>query len=192
MKPAEVTPLLRQAAGSQRIPAAEQPLPDPGEREVAGCWIDPGWSAGLRLNQPPPQWPACDPEGSAEDVSEQFAGGSLGVMVARADRSSRVTVCGWLVGTFLPGRQGCRRPVDDELQRAVRLPVLQRLLRHPADRAAGVGPAGRARHAIAYAVLRPGPRDNPRQVIAALEATAGRELPVHRLPVTTPTPGSCR
>lgn len=209
MKPAEVAPLLRQVAGSQRAPAAERPLPDPGEREVVGCWINPGWSAGLGLDDAPSDWAADDPEGSAEDVSERFAGGLAGVMVARADRSSRVTVCGWLVDTFCLGVKDAVGPrtmsssglfefsrrffsAFDVTPRTAPLELAQQVVHgaiayadtfgftpHPdfAATAPFLGPAPPqcpirfGREGVPFYVS--GPRDNPRQVIAALEATAG-------------------
>lgn len=209
MKPAEVAPLLRQVAGSHRAPATQQPLPEPGEREVVGCWINPGWSAGLGLDDGPPDWAATDPEGAAEDTSEIFAGGLVGVMVARADRSSRVTVCGWLVDVFCLGVKDAIGPQTmsssklldfsrrffsafDVSPRSVPLELAQQIVHGAIAYAATFGFTPHPDFAATASFLGPdpgqcpirfgrqgqpfyvsGPRDNPRQVIAALEATAG-------------------
>src|SRR5664280_273411 len=98
MRPAEVAPLVRQVAGSVRAAAPARPLPEPGERDLVGCWINPGWSAGLGLADVP-DWAAGDPEGSHDGLG----GGLVGVLVARAERSSRVTVCGYLVDVYCLG-----------------------------------------------------------------------------------------
>ncbi|HEY6797187.1 MAG TPA: hypothetical protein VI248_21145 [Kineosporiaceae bacterium] len=95
---AQVQPLLRQVAGSHRALAAEQPLPGPAERELVGCWINPGWSAGLTLADAP-DWAATDPEGAADPGT----GGLAAVLVARAERASRVTLCGFLVDVYCLG-----------------------------------------------------------------------------------------
>jgi hypothetical protein len=49
-------------AGSPQGPVVERPLPEPVEREVVGCWVNPGWSDGLGLDQAP-KWAASDPQG---------------------------------------------------------------------------------------------------------------------------------
>ncbi len=208
MKPAEVAPLIRQVAGARRPAAAERPLPEPDQREVLGCWINPGWSAGLGL-EAAPRWAACDPEGSTDDAGESYAGGLAGVMVARADRSSRVTVCGWLVDVFCLGVKDAVGPrtmsssnlfdfsrrffsAFDDTGRTVPLELAQQVVHgaiayaasfgftpHPdfTDTAAYLGPAPPevpirfGRDGTPFYIS--GPRDNPRQVIAALEATAG-------------------
>lgn len=206
MKPAEVAPLLRQVAGSQHRSAVDRPLPEPGEREVVGCWMNPGWSAGLGLDQAP-EWAAIDPEGQGTD--ETPAEGLVMVMVARADRSSRVTVCGWLVDVFCLGVKNAMGPktissgalldhsrqyfrVIDTPPRAVPLELAQHLVHgavayarsfgfepHP-DFAATVpylGPAPETcrirfgRNGMPFYISRP--QDNPRHVIAALEAAVG-------------------
>ena len=94
----QVQPLLRQVAGSQRTLVADRPLPEPADRELLGCWICPGWSAGLGLDDAP-EWAALDPD-AGDGVG---SGGLAAVMVARADRSSRVTLCGFLVDVHCLG-----------------------------------------------------------------------------------------
>lgn len=207
MKPAEIAPLLRQVAGSQRGPVAERPPPEPGEREVVGCWVNPGWSAGLGLDQAPPEWAGADPEG--QGAGESLAGGLAGVMVARADRSSRVTVCGWLVDVFCLGVKNAMGPKTmssgalfdhsrlffsafDTPPRTIPVELAQALVHGAVAYARSFGfqphpdfdatapylgpdpatcPIRFGRDGMPLYVS--GPRDNPRQVIAALEATAG-------------------
>jgi hypothetical protein len=206
MKQAEVTPLLRQVAGSHRGPAQQRPLGEPGEREVVGCWINPGSSAGLGLDQAPPEWVTADPEG--QSVGNTLAGGLAGVMVARVDRSSRVTVCGWLVDVFCLGVKNAMGPKTmsssalfdsrlffsafDIMPRTVPLELAQALVHGAVAYAASFGFQPHPDFAATVPYLGPvpescpirfgrdgmpfyvsGPRDNPRQVIAALEATAG-------------------
>lgn len=92
MKPAQVAPLIRQVAGSHRD-TTERTLPEPVNRDLVGCWVNPGWSAGLRLDHDvdqAAQWAATDVEGA--DVPG-FAG-LVKVLVARAERPGRVTICG--------------------------------------------------------------------------------------------------
>jgi hypothetical protein len=106
MTKAQVQPLLRQVAGSQRTPEPDRPLPEPAARELVGCWISPGWSAGLGLDDVP-DWAATDPEGADDPTS----GGLAAVMVARADRSSRVTLCGFLVDAYCLGVKNTLGPL---------------------------------------------------------------------------------
>lgn len=59
------------------------------EADLVGCWVSPGWSAGLTVTGHP-DWPDVDKPDPAT------AGKAL-VLVARAARPSQVTVCGYLV-----------------------------------------------------------------------------------------------
>ena len=206
MKPVEIAPLLRQVAGSQHGPVVDRPLPEPGEREVVGCWVNPGWSDGLGLDQAP-AWAASDPEGQSE--CETLRGGLAGVMVARADRSSRVTVCGWLVDVFCLGVKNAMGPKTistsalfehsrqffdafDTPPRTIPVELAQALVHGAVAYAASFGFEPHPDFAATVPYLGPapetcpirfgrdgmpfyvsGPRDNPRHVIAALEATAG-------------------
>lgn len=203
MRPAEVAPLVRQVAGSHRT-AAERTLPEPADRDLVGCWITPYWSAGLGLDDVL-DWAALDPDG-ANDPS---ISGLAGVMVARADRSSRVTACGYLVDVYCLGVKNTTGPQTmsssallehtrrffsafDELPRPVPLEVAQHLVHgavayarsfgfepHPefADTAPYLGvppgpcPIRFGRDGQPFYIS--GPDDNPRAVVAALEATVG-------------------
>lgn len=98
MRPAEVAPLLRQVAGAGRRTGPEQPLPEPADRELVGCWVTPGWSARLGLDDAP-AWAASDPEG----VDDPPSAGLAGVMIARVERPGRVTACGYLLDVHCLG-----------------------------------------------------------------------------------------
>jgi hypothetical protein len=50
LRPAAVAPLVRQVA------AIAQSHDDPADRVLLGCWISPGWSAGLGLDEAPAAW----------------------------------------------------------------------------------------------------------------------------------------
>jgi len=83
-----IAPLVRRlAAGSPAPPAADA--------ELAGCWISPNWSREL-LVQRRHGW---------EDIDLRHDGpaGIALVLVARAARHDRVSVCGYLVDTFCLG-----------------------------------------------------------------------------------------
>jgi hypothetical protein len=95
---AQLQPLLRQMAGSQRALAPDRPFPEPADRELLGCWISPGWSAGLGLDEAP-EWAASDSEGA----DDPRTGGLAAVLLARAERSSRVTLGGFLVDIYCLG-----------------------------------------------------------------------------------------
>lgn len=103
----QVQPLLRQVAGSHRAPVPDRPLPEPAARELVGCWISPGWSAGLDLADAPPDWAATDPEAAGDPGTSGLAA----VMLARADRSSRVTLCGFLVDVYCLGVKNTLGPL---------------------------------------------------------------------------------
>ena len=55
----------------------DRPLPHPAARELVGCWISPGWSAGLGLDDAS-EWAATDPQGAGDPTT----GGPAAVMVA--------------------------------------------------------------------------------------------------------------
>lgn len=207
MKPAEVAPLLRQVAGVQRGPLVDRPLPEPGERKVVDCWVSPGWSAGLGLDRSPPEWAASDPDGRV--TGGTGSEGLVGLMVARADRSSRVTVCGWLVDVYCLGVKNATGPTTmssgalfDHSRlffsafatspRTVPLELAQHLVHGAVAFAAsfGFGPHPDFADTVPYLGTAPGscpirfgrdgipfyvsgPHDNPREVVAALEASAG-------------------
>lgn len=87
LAPARVVPLVRAAAAQTATTAAE-----PG---LVGCWVSPGWSAGLTILDRP-RWTdrsGCDPTTS----------GLVGIVVAREGAARRVVVCGYLVDTYCLG-----------------------------------------------------------------------------------------
>jgi hypothetical protein len=93
---------VRQSVASALVPRAaeaEQAVDDPASRALVGCWLSPGWSEGLGLGDDPRAWHQSDPLYGAETAS----GGLAGVMVARRERASRVTVCGFLVDVHCLG-----------------------------------------------------------------------------------------
>jgi len=92
LRPAVVAPLIRQAA------EAHQTGVDPAERTLLGCWISPGWSAGLGLDDLP-EWAAADPIGATDPGT----GGLAKILIARQERASRVTLCGYLVDVYCLG-----------------------------------------------------------------------------------------
>ena len=87
LRPAQVAPLVRAAAARAAGSA--------GEVALVGCWVNPGWSGGLRI--------AGRPDWSDLSPGEQTAGGMATVVVARRHRPSRVSVCGYLVDTHCLG-----------------------------------------------------------------------------------------
>jgi hypothetical protein len=87
VRPAVVAPLVRMIA-AERIAAGTDP-------ELVGCWVSPGWRAGLTVAGHP-EWPdgeTVDPE----------VGGLVGVLVAREDRNQMVSVCGYLLDVYCLG-----------------------------------------------------------------------------------------
>lgn len=101
LRPAAVAPLVRQVA------AAQQSHDDPAERVLLGCWISPGWSAGLGLDEAPAAWAALDPVGAGEPAT----GGLANVLIVRQERASRVTACGFLVDVYCLGVKNAVGPV---------------------------------------------------------------------------------
>lgn len=101
LRPAAVAPLVRQVA------AIEQSHDDPADRVLLGCWISPGWSAGLGLEAAPAEWATLD-RGGADDTA---AGGLANVLIIRQERASRVTACGFLVDVYCLGVKNAAGPV---------------------------------------------------------------------------------
>lgn len=88
VRPAVVAPLVRRVA-------AEASEPTVGEAELAGCWVSPGWSSELSVKR-------------REGWDDVYLGpnGPAGialVLLARAGRHDRVSVCGYLIDTFCLG-----------------------------------------------------------------------------------------
>ncbi len=89
VRPAVIAPLVRQVA-------AETQEPEVHEADVVGCWISPGWSRELLIHRRA-GWDDVD------DRADAPPGGLALVLVARAGRRDRVSVCGYLVDTFCLG-----------------------------------------------------------------------------------------
>jgi hypothetical protein len=101
LRPAAVAPLVRQVA------ALQQSRDDPADRVLLGCWISPGWSAGLGLDEAPEAWTALDPLGAGDPAT----GGLANVLIVRQERASRVTACGFLVDVYCLGVKNAVGPV---------------------------------------------------------------------------------
>ena len=88
VRPAVIAPLVRRVAAEAPVAPAEQ-------SELVGCWASPGWSRELFVERRD-GWEDVDlgPDGPA---------GMALVLVARAGRHDRVSVCGYLVDTFCLG-----------------------------------------------------------------------------------------
>lgn len=95
VRPAVIAPLVQQVA-------AETPVPPPEEGDLAGCWVSPAWSRELLVERRA-GWEDVDlgPDGPA---------GIAQVLLARAGRHDRVTVCGYLVDTFCLGIKAALGP----------------------------------------------------------------------------------
>jgi hypothetical protein len=108
VRPAVVAPLVRQVAAE---------VPDvPVERgTLVGCWISPAWSREL-LVELRDGWNDVDlgPDGPA---------GIVLVLVARAGRGDKVSVCGYLADTFCLGVKDVFGP---ELMSRRKLPAVVR------------------------------------------------------------------
>ncbi|MGH3866412.1 MAG: helix-turn-helix domain-containing protein [Pseudonocardiaceae bacterium] len=94
VRPSTVAPLMRAIA---REAAADEPEP-----AVMGCWVSPGWSAGLTVAGHE-DWPD-------RDAVEHAGSGLAGVMVARRHRPRRVSVCGYLVDVYCLGVKNALGP----------------------------------------------------------------------------------
>ena len=102
VRPAVVAALVRTLA-DQVADAAPEPA-------VVGCWVSPGWQAGLAV-EGHPDWPNGD-------RSETGPGGLVAILVARTHHYGKVSVCGWLVDAYCLGVKdvlGPRAIVEREL-----------------------------------------------------------------------------
>lgn len=108
LRPAVVTPIIRQIA-AERDPASAR------EPELAGCWVSPGWSREL-LVSPRVGWDDVD-------LGDSVPGGVALALVARASRGDRVNVCGYLVDTFC---LGVKNAIGPHRMRASELPAFVR------------------------------------------------------------------
>ena len=98
VRPAVVAPLVRLIAAERTAAGTEC--------ELAGCWVSPGWRAGLTVSGHD-EWPdgqTADPE----------AGGLVGVLLAREDRNQQVTVCGYLLDVYCLGVKNVLGPHHHE------------------------------------------------------------------------------
>ncbi len=94
VRPSTVAPLMRDIA---REAAADEPEP-----VVTGCWVSPGWSAGLTVAGHE-VWPDLN-------AANHAASGLVGVVVARRHRPRRVSVCGYLVDVYCLGVKNALGP----------------------------------------------------------------------------------
>jgi hypothetical protein len=96
VRPATIAPLVRRIA-------QETPPEPPGAAPV-GCWVSPGWSAGVTVERRD-GW-------NDVDLGPDGPQGLALALVARDARRHRVTVCGWLVDTFCLGVKNAIGPED--------------------------------------------------------------------------------
>jgi hypothetical protein len=92
LRPAQASVLVRRVAEEQ------QGAVGPAERPLVGCWVSAGWSTDLDLSEAP-DWARADTEGAGNPGAAGFAQ----VLIARQERASRVTVCGFLVDVYCLG-----------------------------------------------------------------------------------------
>jgi hypothetical protein len=106
LRPSDAARLVRELAAES---AAREP-------ELVGCWVSPGWSAGLQFD-PRPDWRDID---TPDDASPDPAATSLAcVLVARRDHRHRLSACGYLVDT---GCLGIKNAVPPRAMTDRRLP----------------------------------------------------------------------
>jgi hypothetical protein len=92
VRPAAVAALVRTIAGREAVVTHEP--------AIVGCWVSPGWRAGLGAAEHP-DWPAGEADESAE--AAEADAGLVAVLVAREHRYDKVSVCGWLVDVYCRG-----------------------------------------------------------------------------------------
>jgi hypothetical protein len=92
VRPAAVAALVRTIAGREAVVTHEP--------AIVGCWVSPGWRAGLGVPEHP-DWPAGDADDSSEAGDAEV--GLVAVLVAREHRYDKVAVCGWLVDVYCMG-----------------------------------------------------------------------------------------
>ncbi|WP_235854516.1 helix-turn-helix domain-containing protein [Nonomuraea aridisoli] len=97
--PSVVAPLVRAIAAE---------TPDTGAAEVAGCWINVGWSEGLGVD-PARGWVDKEPESGG--------GGMVSVLVARRHGYDKLRVCGYLADVYCMGVKSAIGPdvIDDRM-----------------------------------------------------------------------------
>jgi hypothetical protein len=84
LSPSAVTPLIWAIAAEEEAAAPE--------REISGCWVSPGWSAGLEVPSEC-DWP--DP-----GAVPKIASGLLSVLVTRDAGRNRVLSCSYLIDAY--------------------------------------------------------------------------------------------
>jgi len=94
VRPAVVAPLVRMIA-AERANIATEP-------ELAGCWVSPGWRAGLTVAGHP-EWPCGETVGHETD-------GLVGVLIALESRNHKVSVCGYLLDVYCLGVKNALGP----------------------------------------------------------------------------------
>ncbi|MEV7802762.1 helix-turn-helix domain-containing protein [Microbispora sp. NPDC088329] len=115
MSPAAVAPYVR-AVAQQTSTKASEP-------ELAGCWINAGWSEGLGV-------PGTD--GWGDDVPDgQQTAGTVSVVVARRHGWDKLSVCAYLVDVYCLGVKHTRGPdVMSEVELHRFLPKWFRIYAH--------------------------------------------------------------
>jgi hypothetical protein len=87
LRPATVAPIVRTIAAQSQA--------DVTESHVTRFWVSPGWSEGLKV-EGHPGWPGMGVPGSGSS-------GLVGVLAARDESGSKVSVCGWLTDVYCLG-----------------------------------------------------------------------------------------
>jgi hypothetical protein len=113
IRPAQATALVRKVAEAQQAGVG------PAERAVVGVYVNAGWSTGLGMAGAL-DWAAADP---VRDQTELGTGGFAQILLARQERGSKVTVCGFLVDVHCLGVKAITGP---EVMGAGSLPAYAR------------------------------------------------------------------
>jgi hypothetical protein len=90
VRPATVATLVRAIAVRGAVAA-----PEPA---VVGCWVSPGWRAGLTV-----EGHADWPDGEEKEDTDTAPEGLVSVLVARAHRYGKVSACGYLTDVWCLG-----------------------------------------------------------------------------------------
>lgn len=87
---------------------AAQGRADTPEPMVTGCWVSPGWDAGLTVDGHP-DWPTGRSTDS-DSGSDSGYGGLASVLIARRHRYDKVSVCGYLADVYCLGVKNAMGP----------------------------------------------------------------------------------
>jgi hypothetical protein len=98
LTPAEVKPLIREAAASGQVPPPDRPL--------VGCLVNPEWRVGLTVDGHPEWRTGADPTTDELDGPQ----GLVSVLVARRYKWGRVSVCGYLADVYCLGVKNALGP----------------------------------------------------------------------------------